>query len=68
MPLADELASRLEARYGRTRTVNHSAELIALCELLDEKLAQKIDRLPPRHVDNESKLTAMPKRRPRRKE
>jgi hypothetical protein len=65
MPIVDDLRAFLLKTGGQTKLAD---QVIALCHILDEKLTQKIDKLPPRHVDGESKLTARSKRPMRRVE
>ena len=60
MPLVDDVRSFLEKTGGKPRL---STEMIALCHVLDEKLSQKIDKLPPRHAGGtEPSITAKPTR------
>lgn len=59
MTLADELRARVGKKL--------KPQIEALCELLSEKLEQKIDKLPPRHaVGSEYGATAKTRKRARR--
>lgn len=63
MPLADEVTAFL-SKTGQTAVLDD--QIVALCHVLDEKLAQKIDKLPTRYAEIDAPVTAMKKQSVRR--